>query len=285
MDKDNPPGGMMTPAWEDSPCLVSPVFTMTARPVVALAACNGVGRPNEGPSAAAVSLPFAGRGSDQNRTTTMIAAHVIRWRERGHAVIPGLLASAVIAVAAAFLSQHYGVPVMLLALLLGMAFHFLSQEGRCVVGIDIAAKHILRIGVGLLGAQVTLDQVVGLGAGPVLLAIFAVVLTIGFGVAMARLMRLDNRLGLLTGGAVAICGASAALAIASVLPKDGNAQRDTIFTVIGVTTLSTVAMILYPIVAALLHLDRAATGIFLGATIHDVAQVVGAAFSLSQEAG
>ena len=57
------------------------------------------------------------------------------------------------------------------------------------------------------------------------------------------------------------------------------------FTVIGVTALSTIAMIIYPLIIAFFHLDHAAIGIFLGGTIHDVAQVVGAGFSVSEETG
>ncbi len=105
------------------------------------------------------------------------------------------------------------------------------------------------------------------------------------GIAAARVMKLGNALGTLTGGAVAICGASAALAIASILPKHAHAERDASFTVIGVTALSTLAMILYPILVHWLELDHHAAGIFLGGTIHDVAQVVGAGYSLSQDTG
>src|SRR3546814_15713100 len=65
--------------------------------------------------------------------------------------LPGVLAAGTVAMAATFLSEHYGGPVMLFALLLGMAFHFLSQEGRCVEGIDMAATRILRIGVAQIG--------------------------------------------------------------------------------------------------------------------------------------
>jgi len=89
----------------------------------------------------------------------------------------------------------------------------------------------------------------------------------------------------LTGGAVGICGASAALALASVLPDDENKQRDTLITVIGVTLLSTIAMIAYPIIAAKLNLSTNETSLFLGGTIHDVAQVVGAGYSVSSETG
>jgi uncharacterized integral membrane protein (TIGR00698 family) len=102
---------------------------------------------------------------------------------------------------------------------------------------------------------------------------------------MARVFKLGSAFGTLTGGAVAICGASAALAIASILPKHADAERDASFTVIGITALSTLAMILYPIIVGHLGLDHHAAGVFLGGTIHDVAQVVGAGYSLSQETG
>ena len=115
--------------------------------------------------------------------------------------------------------------------------------------------------------------------------IAAVTLTILFGVVGARVAGISRPFGILTAGAVAICGASAALAISSVLPKGENHERDTVFTVIGVTALSTIAMIIYPLIIALFHLDHAAIGVFLGGTIHDVAQVVGAGFSVSDETG
>jgi uncharacterized integral membrane protein (TIGR00698 family) len=174
---------------------------------------------------------------------------------------------------------------MLFALLLGMAFYFLSQEGRCIAGIEFASTRILRVAVGLLGAQITIAEIMRLGVTPVATMVGAVVLTILFGVVAARLAGMSRSFGILTAGAVAICGASAALAISSVLPKGENHGRDTVFTVIGVTALSTVAMVLYPVIIAFFHLDHAATGIFLGGTIHDVAQVVGAGFSVSDEAG
>jgi uncharacterized integral membrane protein (TIGR00698 family) len=199
--------------------------------------------------------------------------------------LPGVLVSVIIAVAATFLSEHYGGPVMLFALLLGMAFYFLSQEGPCAAGIEFASKRVLRIAVGLLGAQITIAEIMKLGPMPVVMVIAAVTLTILFGVAGARVAGLSRPFGILTAGAVAICGASAALAISSVLPKGENHERDTVFTVIGVTALSTIAMIVYPIVIALFHLDHAAIGVFLGGTIHDVAQVVGAGFSVSDETG
>jgi uncharacterized integral membrane protein (TIGR00698 family) len=208
------------------------------------------------------------------------------WAEQARIITPGFLVAGTIAMAATFLSDHYGGPVMLFALLLGMAFNFLSQEGPCVPGITFASRTVLRFGVACLGARITVEEVVELGARPLVVTVLGVTLTILIGVLLARRLRFTRDFGILTGGAVAICGASAALAIASVLPKGkGIDERDTIFTVIGVTTLSTVTMVVYPILARMLGLDDLSAGIFLGGTIHDVAQVVGAGYSISQEAG
>jgi uncharacterized integral membrane protein (TIGR00698 family) len=198
---------------------------------------------------------------------------------------PGLLAAATVGLAASFLSDHYGGPTMLYALLLGMAFHFLSLEGRCVEGIATASRTVLRIGVALLGMRITLGQIAALGIETPLLMVGTVIFTTLVGIVAARLMGLGRAFGVLTGGAVAVCGASAALAIAAVLPRTPQSERDTIFTVIGVTTLSTIAMIVYPMIVNTFGLGPDSAGIFLGGTIHDVAQVVGAGYSLSPQTG
>jgi uncharacterized integral membrane protein (TIGR00698 family) len=131
----------------------------------------------------------------------------------------------------------------------------------------------------------TFEQVGELGAGPVLTVIGAVVIVIGMGALLAKALGLSRDLGLLTGGAVAICGASAALALSAVMPRHEHSERNTILTVVGVTTLSTVAMVIYPLIAVALELANVQAGIFLGGTIHDVAQVVGAGYMISEETG
>lgn len=197
----------------------------------------------------------------------------------------GVLISITVAVAAQFLSDHYGAPAMLMALLLGIAFHFLAEEGRCVSGIDFTSKTVLRVGVALLGARISFDLLISLGAEFILLIIVSVVATILFALIGARLLGRGWRIALLTGGSVAICGVSAAMAIAAVLPKNEHSERNLLFTVLSVTVLSTVAMITYPIVAQSLSLDERLTGVFIGGTIHDVAQVIGAGFSISDPTG
>ncbi len=198
---------------------------------------------------------------------------------------PGLLVTAAVAMAAQFLAEHYGAPAMLMALLLGIAFNFLSEEGRAVAGIELASKKVLRIGVALLGMRISVELLIQLGLETILLLVGGLIATICFGLLLSRVFRIDWKLALLTGGSVAICGASAAMAIAAVLPKNRHAERNLLVTVLGVTVMSTVAMVIYPILAHHFGLSDRATGIFFGGTIHDVAQVVGAGFSVSQKAG
>jgi uncharacterized integral membrane protein (TIGR00698 family) len=190
-----------------------------------------------------------------------------------------------VALAATFLQQHYGAPVMLFALLLGMTLNFLSTQGRCQAGIEFTARQVLRLGVALLGFRLTLSQVADLGWPPIAAVVLTVALTIAFGMALARLMGFNIFFGLLTGGAVAICGASAALALSAAMPAHPHKERATLFTVIGVSTLSTLAMVVYPLLAGELGMSAQEAGFFIGATVHDVAQVVGAAYSISHQAG
>lgn len=198
---------------------------------------------------------------------------------------PGLVTALVIGLAATFVSEHYGGPQLLYALFFGITFNFLAADPRTRPGIELASKGILRLGVALLGVRITLDEIAGLGALPILMVVAAVLLTIAFGAWLARFMKRPLEEGLLTGGAVAICGASAALAISAVLPKSERLNQFTLLTVVGVTLLSTAAMIFYPLVVRVAGFDAVAAGIFLGGTIHDVAQVVGAGYIISPEAG
>ena len=205
---------------------------------------------------------------------------------RARSLFPGVIACAVVAAAAGFLGQHYGAPVLLFALLLGLAMNFLSGDGApCAPGIEFCARTVLRIGVALLGLRITVEQVMALGWGPVVLVVASVAITITLSMVVARALGFQSLFGLLTGGATAICGASAALALSAALPAHPLKERATLFTVIGVSALSTFAMVAYPMIVQALGLNPQQAGIFLGGTIHDVAQVVGAGYSLSPETG
>ena len=200
-------------------------------------------------------------------------------------VLPGVTISITLALIAAVVAHRYGAPAMLMGLLLGLSCHFLSESDRFTRGLVWASGPCLRFGVALLGLRLSLGDVATLGWNAIAVVCAAVVMTVLFGVIWARLLGCDRHLGLLTGGAVGICGASAAMAISAVLPESEVRHRQTLFTVIGVATFSTAAMIFYPIAGDLFNFSSADMGLFIGATIHDVTQVVGAGYSVSTETG
>lgn len=200
------------------------------------------------------------------------------------AAVPGLLLAGTVALAAAHMAAWQGGPVMLYALLIGMGFHFLAIDRRCQPGITMTTKPVLRLGVALLGVKVTLADMAGLGLDAISLSVSALLVALLGGYAVGRALKLDRTHALLSAGAVAICGASAALAIAAALPTRRQCEKSTLLVVVGVTALSTLAMLAYPLLTRLFGLNDTQAGLFFGATIHDVAQVVGAGYLVSDHA-
>ena len=198
---------------------------------------------------------------------------------------PGLLLVGLITAFSYIAAGVFGLPVMIVALILGLLVHELPRPRVVDKGLDFSARTVLRIGVALLGAGITLQQIATLGIGVVLLVVAGVGFTILCGVLIGRVMKLDRASGLIYGGAVAICGASAAMAISSALPDTERNRATTALAVVGVTIISTIAMVVYPIVANGLGLSEHLAGVFFGAAIHDVAQVVGAGYMVSDYAG
>jgi len=199
--------------------------------------------------------------------------------------LPGLAVAAAATMAAGYLSDHYHAPLTLMALLVGLALNFLNSVSELAPGLEFASRTLLRVGIVLVGARVTFGQMVALG--PIaLLAVFAIVaLTIGAGVVMARALKFSAAFGVLAGGAVAICGASAALALATVLGERRISQAQLTLVLVGISAMSSVALFFYPILAHQLRFNDTRAGFMLGASIHDVAQALGAGYAFSEPAG
>jgi uncharacterized integral membrane protein (TIGR00698 family) len=206
------------------------------------------------------------------------------WRPLVH-FLPGILLAATVAMAATLVSTLHGGPQLLYALFFGVALHYLSADAKAKPGIEFCARNVLRLGVGLLGARITAAQIVGLGWTTAAIVVGAVVTTLLIGYALAKRLGMSRAEGTLSGGSVAICGASAALAISSVLPRTKDTERFTLMVVVTVTVFSTIAMVLYPLIARAWGLPPELAGLFLGGTIHDVAQVVGAGYTIDTATG
>ena len=201
------------------------------------------------------------------------------------AYFPGLAITVVASLAAAYLSEHYGAPIMLMGLLIGLAFNFANADVRLHPGLGFASKTLLRWGIVLVGLQVTFGQIANLGL-PAFAAIAAMValVTLG-GTVTSKWIGRGAAFGTLAGGAVAICGASAALALSSVLGEKRASQAQLTLVLVAVSAASAVAMSLYPALAHMLDLTDRQAGFLMGASIHDVAQALGAGYSYSPEAG
>jgi uncharacterized integral membrane protein (TIGR00698 family) len=204
-----------------------------------------------------------------------------RWRD----YLPGTLVTAIAALAAAWLADHYAAPLVLMGLLIGLAMSFLSQDRRTHAGLDLMSQTALRIGIVLVGARITAEQLAELGPLPFALLIVIMLAVILVTVASASLFRQDRHAALLAGGATAICGASAALALYSLIGDKRVDQARFTMTLVGITVASALAMTLYPILATELHLSDTQAGFLIGASIHDVAQAIGGGFSFSPQAG
>lgn len=207
-------------------------------------------------------------------------------------LLPGIALSTVVAIASVLaepvLKQmaggRIGVPAVVIALLIGMSLHLVANNQRFVPGMTFCVKKLLRWAIALLGLRIALGDIVALGLGTAVLVVVSMAATIVSGFVLARLLGRETGMGALGGVATAVCGASAALATATVVPDYRNKAADIAFTVIAMNALSTVAMLAYPLICVWLGLSEQQTGVMLGSTIHDVAQVVGAGQSVSDEA-
>ncbi len=199
--------------------------------------------------------------------------------------VPGLAICAIAGAAAAWMSQNYGVPVILAGLLIGLAVNFAAADPRTHDGLDWVSRHGLRAGIVLLGVQVTVMQVAGMGVVPFLGLALVMGAALAAALAAARATGQRAAIGLLGGGATAICGASAALALYGVIGRERIDQAQFTLTLVILAAASAIALVTYPMLASALEFSDAQAGFLTGAAIHDVAQAIGAGFAVSDAAG
>ena len=202
---------------------------------------------------------------------------------------PGVALSTIIAVVAyalaPFVARVAPIPALVIALIIGIALNGLATRAQFAPGIKFCVKVLLRCAVALLGLRIALGDIAALGLGTAFLVIVAMAVTILTGFLFARLFGQTAAYGALAGAGTAVCGASATLATATVIPDYKGKEADVVFVVVAVNALSTVAMVLYPALCAWLGFDPQRVGVMLGATIHDVAQVAGAGYAVSDAVG
>lgn len=199
---------------------------------------------------------------------------------------PGLALALALTGVATWIATVMHAPVAPFALVAGFLIAApLAGRLDLAPGLKIAERPLLRAGIALLGLRIALGDIAHLGVQTLLMVLGCVALTLGIGSLIGRMFGLPRGFSMLSASATAICGASAAMAVASVLPKGPEAERQTGYVVAVVATLSTIAMLAYPALAHLAGLPPQAAAVFLGASIHDVAQVAGAGYSVSPAVG
>ncbi|MFP8942347.1 YeiH family protein [Streptomyces fenghuangensis] len=201
--------------------------------------------------------------------------------------LPGLaLAAAGTALAWAVHRLLPGVPMLTAAVVLGVAAAHLPGTGRFASGtgrpgLSLAGKRLMRAGVVLLGLELSLGDVLGLGWATVGMVLAVVAATFSGTLWLGRRLGLRGDQPLLVATGYSICGASA---IGAVGEARGSDERDTAASVALVTLCGTLAIVVLPLLHHPLGLDSAQFGRWVGAGVHDVGQVVAAAQTAGEAA-
>lgn len=200
--------------------------------------------------------------------------------------LPGLALVAAIAVGARVLHSTLGVPALsplLLAMVIGMAMRNLwGVAPQFAAGIRFTLKRLLRAAVVLLGLQVSMAGIVEIGGGVIAAVVATLALTFFTTRAIGRWMGVGPDLTTLIAAGTSICGASAVMGTNTVLRAR---DEDVAYAIACVSLFGALGMVLLPMIGSALALSEGLQGLWIGASLHEVAQVVGAGFSVGPEAG
>ncbi|HWP27515.1 MAG TPA: putative sulfate exporter family transporter [Xanthobacteraceae bacterium] len=222
---------------------------------------------------------------DSSAATSVIARSAAAVRSLAPGIALSGLVAAVAVLLAPLTARALPIPAMVLALFIGMALHPMARRPVFERGVAFCVKTLLRWAVALLGLRIALGEIAALGIATALIVAAAMAVTLMAGILIARALGQNDFYGALAGVGTAVCGASATLATASVLPAYKGKEADTAFVVVAVNGLSTLAMVVYPLICLWLGFSVQATGVMLGGAIHDVAQVAGAGYAVSEPVG
>ena len=201
-------------------------------------------------------------------------------------ILPGVALTAVIAAMAFALRQIPYVSILspiILSIAIGMALHnFVGTPAIAKSGVAFSMRRLLRFAIILLGLQLTTAQLVEVGGNGLAVIAATLAATFLFTQQFGRLIGVDRKLSQLIAAGTSICGASAVIATNTVTDAP---DEDVAYAVACVTVFGSIAMFVYPLLPGLLHLDPHAFGLWSGASIHEIAQVVAASFQDGRRAG
>lgn len=169
------------------------------------------------------------------------------------------------------------------AILLGAVVAALAgpRIGPLDPGLGFAAQRILRVGIILLGARLSLNEIarIGLPATAIILATMAISFTVVL--VVARLVRVDSRLAILLAVGSAVCGNTAIVATAPVI---GARAREVAYAIATITLFGTLAVFLYPAVGRAFAVDEPTFGLWSGVAVNDTSQVIATSAAYGSDA-
>lgn len=210
-------------------------------------------------------------------------------RARLLALVPGAAAASLVAGLALFSAgmpwaAAWGLGALTLAIVLGMLLGNLGIASAAPLdaGIDFCKSTVLRIGVVLFGLRITFQDIGEVGIAGMTAGVLVVILTFTLAVVVGtRVFGLDRHSAILIGAGASICGAAAVMATQAVV----RARAETVSVAIAtVVVFGTLSMFLYPALYPMLGLNEHAYGVYVGSTVHEVAQVVAAGESIGERA-
>jgi uncharacterized integral membrane protein (TIGR00698 family) len=201
-------------------------------------------------------------------------------------IMPGAMLTIGVASAAFVAHRVPGLSALsplILSIVLGATLHnVVGTPAWAKAGVTFSLRRVLRLGVILLGLQLTFEQVMEVGAGALAIIAATLIATFLFTTWLGRRMGVERRLTQLIAAGTSICGASAVIATNTV--TEGS-DEDVAYAIACVTIFGSLAMLSYPLLPGLLQLDPHGFGLWTGASIHEIAQVVAAAFQDGTAAG
>jgi uncharacterized integral membrane protein (TIGR00698 family) len=210
--------------------------------------------------------------------------HLVTAYGPGLALAAGIAAVAISAAALPAVAQLGASPLtiaIVLGILLGNTI-FPRIAPACGTGVDFSKARLLRLGIILYGFRITFQQIGDIGWSGVLIDIVVIATTFTLAVQLGtRLFGLDRQTAMLIGAGSSICGAAAVMAAEPVVRGQANKVSVAVATVV---IFGTLGMFLYPLLYPYLELSETAYGLYVGSTIHEVAQVVVAGKAVSEQA-
>jgi uncharacterized integral membrane protein (TIGR00698 family) len=226
------------------------------------------------------SRPYP-RGGDLHTPPASVAANVVTMLHWLQTLGPGLAAAAAVAATARLMaaSLPFGLSEILVAIWLGLLIATAGWlPASAGAGLRFAQERVLRLGIILLGARLSLFDVASIGLEAFGLVIVCMAVIFAFVLVVGHLANLPRRLVLLIGVGTAVCGNSAIIATAPVVKAD---EREVSFAIATITLFGTLAVFVYPILGSALHLSDATFGVWSGIAVNDTSQVVAASGAYS----